>query len=273
MFAVAVVLFDISDVVVAGFNNTPLKHRIHLVGERHSGTKWIHEHLVDCFSPRVAVRSGFDRGKHWFQHDGDYSERKRVVVAQFRHSYHWVEAMRDKPHHAPEHFDLTWQEFVTRPWTMPRKGKDVNVTLLGTEKTCQKKFRPNEVIPCLEIEADATETGHMILPLYEMRSDGSGKPYDSILELRADKIKNFLSIADFHGIQDLFAVQYEQMVRNGTATLIRNIEEALGVKAQCSPMAPQSLSPRSLPPEYVKWMKEHVDWKTEALIGYDDGTF
>ena len=94
-----------------------------------------------------------------------------------------------------------------------------------------------------------------------------------VLELRADKIKNFLSIADFDGIQDLFPVQYEQLVRNGTATLIRNLEEALGVKAHCSPTKPQALSSRPLPYEYVSWMKEHVDWNTEALIGYDDSTF
>jgi hypothetical protein len=47
----------------------------------------------------------------------------------------------------------------------------------------------------------------------------------------------------------------------------------LGAKAHCSPMDPQTLSPRPLSPEYVEWMKEHVDWETEALIGYDASTF
>lgn len=276
MVVIAVLFFDISD--FAG----PKKHRpsLHLVGERHSGTTWIHQHLSDCFVPEVSVRNGLARWKHWFQFDGDYSsyqsdggeaKRKTVVVAQFRHAYHWVEAMRVKPHHSPNHFDLGWQEFVTRQWTMPR-----NETVPGTETetpTCQHSFHPHEVVPCLEMEMGVSESGVDVFAVYEMRHDGSGMPYDSILELRADKIRNFLSIADFDGIQDLFPVQYEQLVRNGTATLIHNLEEALGVKAHCSPTGPQTLSSRALPPEYVEWMKEHVDWETEALIGYDDSTF
>jgi hypothetical protein len=285
MVVIAVVFFDVSDF---GF---PKKHRpsLHLVGERHSGTTWIHQHLFDCFAPEVSVRSGLSRWKHWFQFDGDYSsyqsvggkaERKTVVVAQFRHAYHWVEAMRVKPHHAPAHFDLTWQEFVKRPWTMPAgEGKLGNVTLTGTETEthmCQHNFHPHEVVPCRMMEMGVVESGGIDVPVfavYEMRSDGSGMPYDSILDLRADKIKNFLSIADFDGIQDLFPVQYEQLVRNGTATLIHNLEEALGVQAHCSPTNPETFPSRALPPEYVKWMKEHVDWETEALIGYDDSTF
>jgi hypothetical protein len=288
-----------TDVVVAdattadndnGTNSTDLKkHRasLHLVGERHSGTTWINRHLTDCFEPDVSVRSGLSRWKHWFQEDGDFSSfqsqggeefRKTVVVAQFRHPYHWVEAMRVKPVHAPEHSNLTWHEFVTSPWTKPTDSQDegdVNVTLSsGTEQICQYHYSPNEVVPCLEMEAAGNKMdwkGRDDRSVYEMRHDGSGMPYDSILELRADKIQNFLSIADFEGIQDLFPVHYETMVRNGTATLIHTLEEALGVEAHCSPMDPQSsLFSRPLAPEYVEWMKEHVDWVTEDLIGYND---
>jgi hypothetical protein len=276
--------------------NVTKTHRpsLHLVGERHSGTKWITQHLIDCFSPEVSVRSGLTRWKHWFQENGDYShyqrgdpgdERKTVVVAQFRGAYRWVEAMRAYPHHSQNHFDLDWQDFVTRSWTMPRRGKDVAfgdlaggpMTVPGTEQLCQVHFRPTDVIPCLEHEPYVltlpTGKGREIHSLYELRNDGSGQPYDSILELRADKIKNFLSIADFDGIQDFFPIQYEHMVANGTATLIRNLEQALGVKAQCPPIDPQSVPSRPFAPEYVEWMKEHVDWETEALIGYDESTF
>jgi hypothetical protein len=288
MVALPILCLDVWGYVFLKPSEELKKHRpsLHLVGERHSGTTWIHQHLTDCFAPEVSVRSGLARWKHWFQFDGDFSsyqskggetERKTVVVAQFRHVYQWVEAMRVKPHHSPEHFDLAWQEFVAKQWTMPTsQGKDGDMILPGTETEtimCQHNFRPDEVVPCMEMESRVMVSGLEIFSVYEMRNGSSGKPYDSILELRADKIQNFLSIADFDGIQDLFPVQYEQLVRNGTATLIHNLEEALGAKAHCSPMDPQTLSPRPLSPEYVEWMKEHVDWETEALIGYDASTF
>lgn len=39
-------------------------HGIHLIGERHSGTKWISNHLQDCFGTQVPVRVVDDLGIH-----------------------------------------------------------------------------------------------------------------------------------------------------------------------------------------------------------------
>lgn len=291
---------------------------LHLVGERHSGTKWIYQHLSDCFQSQASVRNGLTRWKHWFQQDGDYSTfqdnngdnsdgydatdsdnehpRTRVVVAQFRHPLHWVEAMRFNPYHSVYHFNLEWNDFVSKEWTMPRHGKDLafvgrtnstsgttrtrstistgpaNKMAAATVLVCnhQYNFRPHQVIPCLELEPDIVESSRRkVHTLYEMRNDGSGQPYDSILELRAAKIQNFLAIEHFTGISDFFPVQYEAMARNGTASLIGDLERALGVKAQCPPTEPQEPSSRPLSPKYIEWMSKHVDWETEALIGYE----
>ncbi|GKY92123.1 hypothetical protein MPSEU_000183700 [Mayamaea pseudoterrestris] len=248
------------------------KPTIHVLGERHSGTKWITQHLSDCFNHTAQVRRGLTRWKHWFQEDGDYSENQigktALVVSQFRHPLQWVKAMHTDSYHAPEHFNLTWQEYVTKPWTMPRFGKDIDIDLSSNETICQYKFRPSQVIPCLEVDALRVHKDREVFPCYEMRNDGSGQPYDSILDLRRDKIRNFLSIEHFRFITSFFAVQYEDMALRGTQRLVENIEGILGTKAQCIASGPQRLSRRQLPYKYVEYMKKHVDWETEALIGY-----
>lgn len=42
---------------------------ISLLGERHSGTNWITDHLQECFGVRIKVRDEYTRCKHWFQED------------------------------------------------------------------------------------------------------------------------------------------------------------------------------------------------------------
>lgn len=176
--------------------------------------------------------------------------------------------MQTDSYHAPSHFNRSWSEYVTQPWTMPRFGQDLNVDLSSNETICQYSFRPNQVIPCLEVDAIRVHNDREVFPCYEMRNDGSGRPYQSILELRRDKIYNFLSIRDFQFITAFFAVQYEKMAARGTKVLIEKIEKALQTKARCIPSGPQKLSYRRLPYKYVNYMTDHVDWGAEALIGY-----
>mmetsp|Transcript_34614 Transcript_34614/g.66390 ORF Transcript_34614/g.66390 Transcript_34614/m.66390 type:complete len:174 (-) Transcript_34614:775-1296(-) len=58
---------------------------IALIGERHSGTNWITDHLQDCFGEDILVRVSYSRYKHWFQTDYNAIPTKStVVVAMFR---------------------------------------------------------------------------------------------------------------------------------------------------------------------------------------------
>jgi len=167
---------------------------LHLIGERHSGTKWMTQVLNDCFGnySTIQVRSGLTRWKHWFQTDGTYATRNAVVVAQFRHVLQWVEAMRIVPYHSPAHINLTWNEFVTKPWTMERYGLDVVLNNKQTlysfrtsksesdqEAICSNGFDPHEVVPCFENETLHLPSGRNVTPLYELNHDGSGQPYVS----------------------------------------------------------------------------------------------
>mmetsp|Transcript_35621 Transcript_35621/g.76886 ORF Transcript_35621/g.76886 Transcript_35621/m.76886 type:complete len:168 (+) Transcript_35621:450-953(+) len=83
----------------------PPAKQIILLGERHSGTNWITDHLADCFEQDIDVTNQYARFKHWFQ-DGELSampDDSAVVVVMFRDPYDWVEAMRVEPHHTHDH--------------------------------------------------------------------------------------------------------------------------------------------------------------------------
>lgn len=255
--------------------------KLALIGERNSGTTWTHEHLVECFAHELDVQPSLVRYKHWFQDDVSEEERLKptVVVAQFRDPYYWAEAMRQRPYHNPEHNSIkSWKAYLTKPWTMTRLHQDIKYkqTMIGMGFTqeqdipCQEHFTYNQIIQCTawpyEGKPNIQDTVR-----YELRRDGSGRPYESILELRRDKIRNFLSVKDWDFVEGLIPVRYEDLLSNGTATLIRRIEEATGVKASpsCHPKEPQTNRPtRALDSAYVQYMTEHVDWEAESLIGY-----
>jgi hypothetical protein len=242
---------------------------IHLIAERHSGSKWITAHLNECFGkhPGVHIRSGLTRWKHWFQENNTgYITKRAMVVTQFRHVHQWVAAMHYLPYHSTMHYNLTWQEFVERKWDMPKRGRELEQLPADTE--CQDQFRPTQVNPCLENERVDVLSGLSVKPLYEMRHDGSGQPYDNILQLRSDKIKNFLSIQNFDRVTGFAAIQYEDMVESGTASLLQSIEQQTGLKAMCQPVPPSKLKKRDLPEDFIEYLNTHVDWETEALIGY-----
>lgn len=246
---------------------------IHFLGERHCGTNWIYNHLRDCFGQQIPVLRHLSRYKHWFQFDNPkrlQSKNSSLVIAQFRNPYEWVEAMRQVPHHAPLHINLQWHDFVTKPWTMPRWGIDLEIpNELKDKPICGQSFTFNETIPC---HPDIFRTGKDIFPTpphYELRHDGSGIPYESIIHLRRDKILNFLNISNYEGISDLWDVQYEEFVDNGTDDILRRIENVTGLKAQCKPIPAQVYKKRKdLDPEFVQWMNQNVDWDVEKKIGY-----
>eukprot|EP00590_Aulacoseira_subarctica_P010660 CAMPEP_0172417098 /NCGR_PEP_ID=MMETSP1064-20121228/3603_1 /TAXON_ID=202472 /ORGANISM="Aulacoseira subarctica , Strain CCAP 1002/5" /LENGTH=341 /DNA_ID=CAMNT_0013155199 /DNA_START=94 /DNA_END=1119 /DNA_ORIENTATION=+ len=256
----------------------PIKE-LSVIGERNSGTRWTFAHLTECFNGTgITVRDKLVRHKHWFQHDVP-NGRERVgtaVVAVFRDPYYWVEAMRRVPHHSPLHYKLAWEDFVKTPWTMPRLPSEIKLKEdqpAGTTTSdimCQEFFNYDQINSCqLKPHGEdffADMSGHE--PQYELRNDGSGRPYGSIIDLRSDKIKNHLSVAQWDWVQDYFQVRYEDLLQNGTDYMVKHVEMITGVKANCSPSPPQIRKKRKMINSYVSWMTKHVDWETEELIGY-----
>ena len=269
-----------------GTKNTKIKppssiRTINLIGERHSGTKWITSHIQDCFGDQITVLNRYTRYKHWFQYgDRDESDtyyhppKSSLVVSIFRDPYEWVDSMIKKPYHSPNHFDLDWKSFITKPWTIDRWYGDQAIIDVGTQlnATCMHRFAFDEVIPCSGLDRhmnNITRKGRRVGVIYELNHDGSGRPYDSILELRRDKIKNFLNVAKYDGVASLIPVQYEYLVSKGTARLIGQIESITGLQANCKPDPPRRARIKDLDANFIQYMNDNVDWKVEQLIGYN----
>jgi hypothetical protein len=149
-----------------------------LIGERHSGTTYATQILAKCF-PNLHVTDYFVRYKHWFQptpdqvvnvtrtflQDFSKQELKRrhlpfewpditknpktyfedtLVVLMVRNPYDWLEAIREGPHHWPNHMG-----FYKFP-TVPRK---INMAMEGFTnmelrlKTGANSFKPTCLSP------------------------------------------------------------------------------------------------------------------------------
>ncbi|KAL7484707.1 hypothetical protein ACHAW6_011150 [Cyclotella cf. meneghiniana] len=246
--------------------------KIVLLGERHSGTNWITDHLQDCFAHGIQVTPHYSRFKHWFQKEDLYPGAKKsaVVVSMFRDPYDWVWAMKERPHHAHDHIGLPWLEFVTKPWIGRRGATDRNISLVPGMKenvTCFSQFSFVEVMPCSRDDSPK-RTGYADYK-YELFVDGSERAYSSIIDLRRAKIVNHLSVSKFNGTRAFYPFRYEDLECNGTELLLNLLERATGIERQCNATEPRrEVKHKEVPKEYIDWMNKFVDWDVEAQIGY-----
>lgn len=196
--------------------------------------------------------------------------------------------MEEIPHHSPAHLRThpnstyetkgagnDWRIFLTKPWTTERIGEDL---LLHGNETCQEDFLYRDVVSCITRPLPKSQYNHKInfgedVPFYEMRNDGSGEPYDNILEMRTDKIRNHLSVKNYEGVADLIVSRYENLVNKGTRHLLDRIEEVTGVKPNCQAYPPQAgrVNERLLQitPGFAAHVREHLNWTVEGWIGFE----
>jgi hypothetical protein len=238
------------------------------------------------------VANTYKRYKHWFQEEDltRVPENSAVVVAIFRDPYDWVEAMRVEPHHAHDHLQwlrsktnlssrpLEWKEFVTQPW-IGRRGSTDKVTSRTNRgmnnAQCMDSYSFYDAVPCSVNDSSTVEgLGNY---KYEYRRDRSERGFSSIIDLRREKILNHLSVANFRGTRAFFSFRFEDMNDSGMSTLIKNLEEATGIKARCNAtvgmashrLAQQNITKHGeLTGDYIKWMDRFVDWEVESQIGY-----
>lgn len=271
----------------------PSVDQIVVLGERWSGAEWLVDRLARCF-PHTPVKYGFSRPGKWFQTNPDPASvpmPRLLVVSVFLNSLDWVENMRQNPINAPAHKGMDWSDFVSSPWV--RKRSQLDETLAGTTNaTCSFGFSFEEVVPCMTERDPQSDS----FPLYELHpaSSGSqaGEPYSNLLELRTDKIRNFLSTATFNGVVDLIPVRYEDLVSSedfsddnsystlpypGIVGLLEEVRDRTSLVPDIEIISdkdglfiaePLGVGAAKLDVNFVQWMDEHVDWDVEMLIGY-----
>jgi hypothetical protein len=196
--------------------------------------------------------------------------------------------MMENPHHALAHWNLTsgsplpWKDFVTKRWTLDRKeyafylsGEDldliekVNNGLMSHDELlnvpCDGSWKWRHVVPCSKSDRNVS-LDHAI---YEMNYDESGQPYNSIVELRRDKILNFFqAVPNMSGVNHFIPLRYEDVISQGSFSLLERVENALGIKAICDPLKPQNFTRKKRSHSFVQWMDENINWKVEAVVGY-----
>jgi len=134
-------------------------------------------------------------------------------------------------------------------------------------------------------------------PVYEHRPS-NGSVYNHGLELRADKIKNFLDIPNQWQLGGFTTARYEDLLNeDNMRQLMETIADAFGVVPVCNltvvsstdadignetalPSTPgrgEQTSYKSgggghhhhdLNPDFENWITKHTDWETETRIGY-----
>ena len=274
-------------------------NEVHVLGERNSGTKFVTQFLQQCYpkSSRIKVHRDFIRSKHFFQpiyNQMDYSQRLIVVVV--RDPVEWMAAMRQFPYHSPSHLagfqngqpiPLPWPEFVNKTWTTDPSRADNKVLAEHRKKTlCSQGFRFDEVKPCIIREEMVSRPPWNIppkrvrgyYPLYEQRR---GKPYDHLLQMRSDKIVNWiLQIPLLMKIGGFIVVRYEDILERGNAFFLEQVNALLNNKTidsreqplprHCSVIHPQPnrIGKRYIPPDFKDWINSNLDVETERLIGY-----
>ena len=94
------------------------------------------------------------------------------------------------------------------------------------------------------------------------------EPYANILQLRSDKIVNFLLEVPL--LQDLggyLAVRFEDLVQNGTRAFFEQVGKILGIDElppECQPQRPlpEMVGRRKIPDGLRQWIEDHLVLRT-----------
>jgi hypothetical protein len=273
-------------------------NEVHILGERNSGTKFVTNALQRCYpkSSGVKVHRDFLRQKHFFQpiESGDFS--RSLVVVVVRDPVEWMAAMRELPYHSPNHLKgfrnvtnevipLTWQEFVNKPWTAVTST--IDLTLRDEDRhqpICTNRFRIDEVTPCSLDNVTAQGAPWNIpmkkwrgySPVYEQRR---GTPYEHLLQMRADKIVNWiLQIPLLMKIGGFAVVRYDDILNRGDEFFLKQVDAILHnrtserqhLPARCSttPPQPHRIGKRTIPHDFREWINQNIDVDSEKIIRY-----
>ena len=217
-----------------------------------------------------------------------------ILITMFRNPYDWMEAMRGGPHHWPSHFRsisprnpeskhalvefFPWKRFVAANMTLAHDDVTVGPKLcqygylLGTVSPCRmsRETYPPEIRK--DYQTDLSQMPDVLPysashPIYELHADGT--PFNHPLELRAAKIRDFLDIPNHWNLGGFMTLQHEDINMKGSESLLEQVSKIAGVKPSCEPDPPKRQESKQLDSDWMDWISEHADWKSEGLVGYE----
>ena len=167
---------------------------------------------------------------------------------------------------------ISWETFVTTPWRTERSVEDKrnpNLTEGVNIRLCQHQFSSLEVVPCLlkehqmkrlalkrklifervragvirefasiweteQFEPPHGQTG-VTNPLYELKRDQSGKPYESIVNMRRDKLLNHQSVSSWDWIEGVEVAHFDKMAdEEYVRSFLKRLNIHVGIDANCT---------------------------------------
>lgn len=281
-----------------GIRNTssPPNHII-LLGERLSGVDWWKDHLQTCF-PKLQLQSRWIRPAPWFQTPSwnksfsapswTAKANSGLVIYAVRDVFDWLRALYAQPVAMPSHSNISWHDFVTKSWTLDSATAVLNDL---HRDDCQLSFSKSEVIPCQAVAGnDRLRNAVYELPPRQPGIDASAvigdvpKPFANVFELRASKIQQVTN--DFF---QWFPGEYwyrpereaPQVILapygSSLQSLLTQLQPILQLEAACDSPAMLSSRPPALPDsipnipdQHLETIREKVNWKVEALVGFND---
>jgi hypothetical protein len=249
-----------------------------ILGERHSGSEWLRARLQECF-PRASVLSNLQRLGFFFQEEPTEEAQQQhdmIVVHVTLNIYDWLEQMRSSPEYAPNHVakhkeghivPLPWKEFLGKPWTMARPERDIPLQNT-TNMTCQQGFQYDQVVSCVVKSPGGTDN-----PVYELHQD-DGTAYESILQLRAAKLRNHHSVQNWKYVKKFLTLSYEHAGKEFKSRLLNEIHEFTEWAPVCSGdvLPPSREHTASMSTEFVEYVNRNADWEAEGLVSYKPWT-
>lgn len=230
---------------------------VQIFGERCSGTNYL-ARLVEKNFEHVQVTNSFG-GKHWFitgleprgrpNRSTDFECVRRLVdgdstlfLVIFRDPIDWLRSIHARPYHAPGHWDLSFAEFIRKPWL------------------CFEAERANPIWPA--------ERGPFFI-----------EQADNVVRLRSEKIRHLTNLEGT--VANVAFVTYEALLddlgalgeiadRFGIALKNRPLLDEttyFGGGTEQTFAAPRDYPPVS--DKDLRFIRQNLDLDLEASIGYD----
>jgi hypothetical protein len=209
---------------------------VHVLGERNSGTNWLETMFRANFQP--PVWDSFCNMKHWAQTPCQPKQRYITVILT-RNPYDWAASFFTKPYNSPSHQNLTFTEFLRKPWALNPNNRPKNHVYNAHFKddSGHGKGRLHLVAhdqgknaPAKNIypSVDCVTPVHRIpyarwlpkewcghIPVYEAKD--SGVAFEGIFQMRGWKLRNFHRVKSWAAPGTVEMVQYDELMKTNHA--------------------------------------------------------